>query len=145
MQLSNEALELTRLIGSKELSFGCIVECDMFWRKEWFVWVWWRKMTEYWIWVWIYQYDRFDIDWVPNEIIWHPCQEYNLRKWADNFWLIVEITNTHLTIISWKNLNELVLDISYEGTFPLYSQEPTTLTQIINLIKQYENKTPNNS
>lgn len=126
--------KLYELFSDKTLSEGCRVKAIMFWRDEYFTCIGMRKITE---WVWIYQYDKFEQDWVPIEIIWHEPKEYNLRKVANEEWYFVEIDTkfneiTFYLIDKYKEKRN-VMFCKYNPFISFIQQEEETKLSIINL------------
>jgi len=142
-------LELTRLIGRKELTFGCIVyipETKIYSRrlKEWF----WRvhfanALTEY---MWVCLDNKNYIPWFNAkkrnvEIIGHPATLSDLHKWMNDSTFNWFQSNRKLTLQwsqkKWSWFIDLETSIVYDSSIGLLDQSESTLQAIINLIKEH--------
>lgn len=147
MQLSQEALELTRLIGNKELKFGCIIK-DKEVQKEFVLcWIWEPKMN--WTPIYIIDWIRYNIPKWPYffkfEIIWTPCDITDLFTWAkEKEWKKMDIVIYYFDefilkiypCTTYKEEEKRI--IGYNPNLKLYEQSPETLSKIIEIVKKYE-------
>lgn len=145
--MNQQQLTLTRLLGKKELSFGCIVNIQHKAKTSIATFLWkvtdedscmgaeiitvYEYSTEQPWFEWSYEFREDSTNTKISEIIWHPATLSDLCKW-----------------LSWKNkcwnistywINNCVLlwtdnAISYDFTKDLLDQSPETLAQIIEII-----------
>lgn len=143
--LSTNALLLTQLIWRKELEFGCIVKLNSIWQKysdkpqKWRIAIFfseWKYISKSMVLTCNDRNRRFKSSWDISEIIGHPVTlEDMFRWWEENknhpVHSEVALLDDRLKFFSkW---------ITYNPTFPLYSQSDETLTSIINIIKWQTN------
>ena len=119
-------LELTRLIGDKTLSFGCLVKLP----KKWICFFVCREELSNWTFPSRIFFDgkkTFQTSITEEiEILWHPVTETNFKKWMNE------------KGIDWKQNQDYIAAwvyvIPYSSNLPLLEQSEETLTQILNLI-----------
>ena len=126
-------LELTKLIGSKELSFGCIVINKRIARvitKDYPQW----DMPEPWNLRYVCIDDGeniFTSTLTEHEIIWHPATLSDFHKWMnENVFHWSQWYESITYDIDWRSYASILYDSSKE----LLEQSTETLQQIINLI-----------
>jgi hypothetical protein len=145
-------LELTKLIGRKDLTKDCLVTLNSVWQKysekpqKW-------RLAEYiteWKYLWKTQIltannenRRFKSSWEVTEIIGHPatlsdfhrflCENYDTAWYHNQYeWIVYKVMHT------WEYGTMEVLsenDIPYDSSKDLLDQDEETLNQIIELIK----------
>ena len=140
------AIELTKLIGSKELSFGCLVKS-----KKWeldlnnrricaseYV----KDNEDYEIMICYFTYNGTIKKiwwWDDFEIIWHPATLSDLHRWMNEqnvqFAMYWEMTGYMRNCISLTPCIWPYQKIPYDSSKGLLEQETSTLEQIISLIK----------
>lgn len=149
-------LELTRLIGKKELSFGCLVTVQSTDLRHRYVWY----DEEYEVdteeeFYYVCKYDGILYsdrngcetlwkmwanwnDWKIIEIIWHPATLADFHRWMNEnvfYWSQwYESFSYDKNWISYDN-------IPYDSSKELLDQSEETLQQIISLIKTYTKET----
>jgi hypothetical protein len=141
-------LQLTKLIGDKELTFGCYVytkDKDYSWKPlaiviksfHWFntSYTWYSHTTDnitVWITFW-WKYNSGKIKPICSfsknemEIIWHPATLSDLHRWMNE--KNVEFTQENNYIYP-----EYYSRIPYNSSLPLLEQDESTLEQIRDLI-----------
>jgi len=138
-------LELTKLIGSKELSFGCLMETSSGVGEFIdFHFPWWGKNcfschingSVYSI------HTLVDETIPPENIIGHPATLSDLEKWMESKWFEWEYGNKYTNqygeaqiIIWWGNGIYLGNRFSYDPSKYLLDQSEETLKEIIDFIK----------
>lgn len=145
------ALELTRLIGKKELSFGCLVHLErdddndictilnINWSNT-CCWEDWYNILNS---IWNYSnasktgYDKYKWDFKIDEIIWHPATLANFIWWIDEKSLLWSIDVVWIKIEKDDDFFSNIAIIPYDSNKDLLYQETSTLEQIISLIKSY--------
>ena len=125
-------IKLTKLIGKKELSFGCeviismqnfiLVDSRKYWFKHSARVIWADEDNEW------YNYD-LTVKKQDIEIIWHPAQLHDLHRWM-NEKKIYFVMRPERIDTSKKEFSV----IPYNSSLPLLEQSEETLQQIINLI-----------
>ena len=130
-------LELTKLIGSKELTFWCIVNDTDY--DTWTAIIFRERGREF-----IVSRDndlskpylerKTDVeDW---EIIGHPPTMVDFYVWCDKKWFWLTQNLTYLNVFSDK---QFIFTEKYDSTKPLIYQDIETLNLIIDFIKRKNN------
>lgn len=146
--MNETQLELTRLLGDKTISFGCLVEWDSitsvskryqqtidslhllgYWDSE-------RDMYQEAFWM-------SELFLRNCEIIWHPATLTDFHKWmmvakdtAGNSML--SFRQNRETIAVWTVGETYPQEIDYDSSLQLLEQSPETLSAILNLVKFYD-------
>ena len=134
-------LELTRLIGKKELSFGCLVRLQSTGGTKRLATVlenntnYSKFLSKWWILSQNNANRRFKQSWEIIEIIWHPATSVDLYKWAKEKWF--DCAKASEVFIIWDKPTPVWTEIKYCREKDLLDQEEETLKQIIELIKSY--------
>lgn len=118
-------LELTNLIGDKDLTFWCL--CEDFNKNKFQIIS--HSGGSYWKINWIkgtVNEMRFNFQY---EIIGHPATETDFKKWMNDNGIIWEQRDIDIKIFEQNIL------ISYDSSKKLLDQDDETLIQIINFIK----------
>lgn len=145
-------LEITRLIGKKDLTRGCLVTLNSVWQKysekpqKW-------RLAEYiteWKYLWKTQIltannanRRFKSSWEVTEIIGHPATISDFHRWMNEnireseHW---QQFKDSISIVDYKlqmeqPYSDYFTTIPYDSSKYLLDQETSTLEQIISLIK----------
>ncbi len=126
-------LELTRLLGSKELTLGCMFKQSYTEGFETVIYkvVGWNfhSVTERWI-------AHFPHVSQITEIIGHPATLTDFHRWLVDKCLIFE--QRALSFVVKDVEMNLLLEVSYLSSKPLLDQEEATLSAILNLVKSNE-------
>jgi len=126
-------LEITKLIGKKELSFGCKVSWknkEELWNDDIVTFVNWNdfatKHTPI-------KEKRFSV-----EIIGHPATLSDLHRWMNENKIIRNWYQDRLCLMATGFEDNCIANILYDSSKDLLDQSEETLTQIIELIKSHQ-------
>ncbi len=130
-------LELTKLIGKKDLSFGCLIRTNVDWIIEVI------HRNDIFNSLCVIQEDNWIfISYIINknqcvEIIWHPATLSDLHRFLN--WLSFDWSQNRDGIYfeEWSISTKAPKSISYDQSKDLLEQSEETLQQIIELIKKY--------
>ena len=149
-------LELTKLIGKKELRFGCYLRV-----KKWthwmdtqffntviidtdYVWDLRRYKTRHPLYEVYEEYISFAIEKQELEIIWHPATLSDLHRWLDSKYLYWNMEGSSyswkitIAMLHWKTGQAPIASnhntILYESSKDLLDQDEETLRKIIEFI-----------
>ena len=125
-------LELTRLIGKKELTFGCKVIAEwtirtMVWDADYKNYLTSNGSIEYNYYVYANEDTEFSID----EIIGHPATLSDFHRWIMKTHDFAQ-SGTYIEIMSGSE----IIEIKYDSSKNFLDQDEETLKQIISLIKE---------
>ena len=135
--MNQQQLLLTQLLGSKELTFGCVVKIES---QKWQSRI--AKIVDYsdkWFATFasngnimtMTPNNRAKTQWKISEIIWHPATETDFKRWLN------ENVSNWKQDRKWLSFNFFLKDtvfIQYDSSKNLLEQSTETLTQIIELI-----------
>lgn len=137
-------LELTKLIGKKELTFGCLIDCQWFWP---YITIHWDLSVSDSVSVLkpsIMWYDKTRVNIGREQIIGHPATLSDFHRWMNEkykYWFEHRATDNESGIeIRVKYAPTMdcshIVWIPYNSSKDLLDQEVSTLEQIISLIKE---------
>lgn len=135
-------LEVIRVFGRKELSFGCIVKWIDVQKEIQFTEYIWKINEEMSIVSYKGEYSKYqEVTWIDNnfEILWHiPHLEDVFRVAKEKWWLVNFTTETNELLFYrkdsfWKTTE--YKNIAWYKTIPLLEQPESVLIQILNLFK----------
>lgn len=142
--MNETQLELTRLLGDKTISFGCLVEWDngMSVSKRQIQAIDSLHLLGYWDSAKDMYQEAF---WTSElflrdcEIIGHPATLTDLHRWMNNN-CHEQVPNgwvQHCSSIMLTTEDWIPHSVDYDSSKPLLDQSPETLSAIINLVKSY--------
>ena len=124
-------IELTKLLGRKELTFGCKVISEwvirtMVWDADYKNYLTSNGSIQHNYYVYANEDTEFSID----EIIGHPATLTDLHKWMNKKWISWGMGDEF-----WCSTKDGFIEFTYNSSEDLLDQEEETLKQIIELVK----------
>lgn len=129
MTYSTLQIEIIKLLGSKELSFGCLIKSPEHESIQ--------KYINNWDWMYLVEWKWSQDCWHPElcEIIGHLPSSEDLFIKAEEKGIIVRIWSNESTIYWFIGKNETTFRIPYNPKLKPYQQTEETMNQILTLFK----------